>query len=58
MAMWYETFATLVLLVVGWFVFYLLARFLRLESYGLELHPFYAMYKSTRLNSVLLRVGG
>lgn len=58
MAMWYETYATLGLLVVGWFVFYFLARFLKLEEYGVELHPFYAMYKSTRLNSVLIRVGG
>lgn len=57
MAMWYETYATLVLLVGGWFVFYLLARRMKLERHGVELHPFYAMYKSTRLNSVLVRVG-
>jgi len=55
--MWYETYATLGLLVVGWFVFYFSAKFLRLERFGVELHPFYAMYKSTRLNSVLIRVG-
>lgn len=48
---------TLLVLVVGWFCFYAVARLLRLERYGLELHLFYVMWKSTRLNSFLVRVG-
>ncbi len=48
---------TLLVLVVGWFCFYAVARLLRLERYGLELHLLYVMWKSTRLNSFLVRVG-
>lgn len=45
------------LIVAAWFVFYSVARTLRLERYGVELHPLYALIKSTRLNSFLQRVG-
>jgi Zn-dependent protease len=48
---------TLFVIVVGWFSFYGLAKLLRLERYGLELHPLYVLVKSTRLNSFLERVG-
>ncbi|MGD2201269.1 MAG: hypothetical protein PVJ38_06545, partial [Candidatus Bathyarchaeota archaeon] len=44
-------------IVVAWFVFYAAARVLGLERYGVELHPLYAMFKSTRLNSFLVRLG-
>ena len=57
MAVWFEAYVTLLLLVVGWFLFYAVARYLRVERFGVELHLLYAMYKSTRLNSLLLRVG-
>lgn len=46
------------IIVAAWFLFYGVARVLRLERYGVELHPLYALIKSTRLNSFLLRVGG
>jgi Zn-dependent protease len=46
------------LIVAAWFLFYGVARVLRLERYGVDLHPLYALVKSTRLNSFLLRVGG
>ena len=49
---------TLFVIVVGWFTFYGLARLLRLERYGFELHPLYVLVKSTRLNSLLEWVGG
>ena len=38
-------------------MFYLLASLLKLQRYGFELHPLYALYKSTRLNSFLDRLG-
>ncbi len=48
---------TLAFLLVGWAVFYILARLLRLERYGLDIHPLYALYKSKGLNSFLERLG-
>ncbi len=48
---------TLFVIVVGWFSFLGLAKLLRLERYGLELHPLYVLVKSTRLNSYLERAG-
>ena len=41
----------------AWLGFYLLASALKLRRYGVEIHPLYALYKSTRLNSFLVRVG-
>jgi Zn-dependent protease len=49
---------TLFLLFLAWLLFYLAATALRLERYGVEINPFYAMYKSTALNDFLVRVGG
>ena len=46
------------LIVAAWFVFYGVARALRLERYGVDLHPLYALVKSTKLNALLLRLGG
>lgn len=46
------------LIVAAWFLFYGVARVLRLERYGVDLHPLYALVKSTKLNALLLRVGG
>jgi membrane-associated protease RseP (regulator of RpoE activity) len=51
-------FVSLALIVAVWFAFYFLAVFFKLERFGLELHPLYVMFKSTRLNSFLLRLGG
>jgi Zn-dependent protease len=45
------------LLISAWFVFYFAAVLLKTEKYGLEVHPFYALYKSTRLNTFLYRIG-
>jgi len=51
------TIFALLLLVILWVVFVVVASMLKLQRYGLEIHPFYALYKSTRLNSFLLRLG-
>lgn len=40
-------------LVVFWFVLYALSRLVRLEKHGLEVKPFYFMYKSKALNKTL-----
>jgi Zn-dependent protease len=53
-----SAFVSLALIVAGWFAFYFLAVFFKLERFGLEFHPLYAMYKSTRLNAFLQRLGG
>jgi len=44
-------------LFLAWLIFYLVATVLRLERYGVEINPLYAMYKSTALNDLLARVG-
>jgi len=48
---------TLSILLALWIVFYIAAVLLKLEKYGFDVHPLYAMYKSTRLNSFLERTG-
>lgn len=51
------TIFALLLLLILWIVFFAMANLLKLQRYGLEIHPLYALYKSTRLNSFLLRLG-
>ena len=48
---------TLSVIVLAWLGFYLIAMALRLERYGVEIHPLYILYKSTRLNAFLVRLG-
>ena len=48
----------LTLLLVAWTVFYLSAKRLRLEERGWDVQPLYALYKSTRLNDLIRRIGG
>lgn len=48
---------TLFILLLVWLVFYLVSVVLKLERYGFEVHPVYALYKSTRLNAFLERTG-
>jgi len=52
-----DAYFSLALIVAGWFVFYFLAVALKLDRYGLDLHPLYVMFKSTRLNAFLIRLG-
>lgn len=44
-------------MVLGWIIFYISAYLLKLDRFGFEVHPFYAFYKSTRLNSFIERLG-
>jgi len=48
--------ATLALVLVAWFVFYLAAKRLKLDERGWVLEPYYALYKSTRLNDLVKRI--
>jgi Zn-dependent protease len=48
---------TFSVLVLAWLVLYLIAMAFRLERYGVEVHPLYMLYKSTRLNAFLVRLG-
>jgi len=50
-----QTF-TLAFIVVAWFLFYFLAKQLKLEEKGWDVHPYYALYKSTRLNDLIKRI--
>ncbi|OGD55048.1 hypothetical protein A3K81_03650 [Candidatus Bathyarchaeota archaeon RBG_13_60_20] len=49
---------TLTLLIAAWMAFYVAAKRLRLEERGWDVQPFYALYKSTRLNKLIGRIGG
>ncbi len=48
--------ATLALVLVAWLVFYLAAKRLKLDERGWILEPYYALYKSTRLNDLVKRI--
>lgn len=52
-----EALLTLTILILAWSVFYIIVVLFRLDRYGLEVHPLYALYKSTRLNSFLESLG-
>ena len=52
-----EALLTLTILILAWLVFYITVILFRLDRYGLEVHPLYALYKSTRLNSFLKELG-
>lgn len=48
--------ATLALVLVAWLVFYLAAKRFKLDERGWVLEPYYALYKSTRLNDFVKRI--
>jgi len=48
---------TLGLILVVWTIFYFLAKQMKLDEKGWEIAPYYALYKSTRLNDVIKRLG-
>jgi membrane-associated protease RseP (regulator of RpoE activity) len=48
--------ATLALVLVAWVVFYLVAKTLKIEEKGWVVEPYYALYKSTRLNDFVKRI--
>lgn len=48
---------TLSLILIAWVIFYMAANILKLQRFGLEMHPLYALYKSTKLNAFLERLG-
>jgi membrane-associated protease RseP (regulator of RpoE activity) len=47
---------TLAIIIAGWIVFYFLAKQFKLEEKGWEIQPYYALYKSTRLNGLIHRI--
>lgn len=48
--------ATLTLITAIWFGFYFIAKWLKMDEKGWVLHPMYALFKSTKLNSVIIRI--
>lgn len=51
-----SSLAALSVVLVAWVVFYLAAKRLKLDDKGWTVEPFYALYKSTRLNDLLRRI--
>ncbi|MCW4050711.1 MAG: site-2 protease family protein [Candidatus Bathyarchaeota archaeon] len=51
-----EQTITLAFILVGWISFYFLAKRLKLEEKGWEITPYYALYKSTKLNDLIKRI--
>jgi membrane-associated protease RseP (regulator of RpoE activity) len=47
---------TLTTILAGWVVFYFVAKNLNLEEKGWEIQPYYALYKSTRLNGLIKKI--
>lgn len=48
---------TLGFILIAWTIFYFLAKQMKLDEKGWEIAPYYALYKSTRLNDVIKRLG-
>ena len=48
---------TLGFILVAWTIFYFLAKRMKLDEKGWEIAPYYALYKSTRLNDIIKRLG-
>jgi Zn-dependent protease len=44
------------IIIALWFVFYFLAKRFKLEEKGWDIAPYYALYKSTKLNNVIKRL--
>ena len=51
-----DSVTTLALIVLVWFVFYGLIKLLKVDSPDLEISPFYALFKSTKLNKFIERL--
>lgn len=54
--MWMEPLINLLILASAWASLYIVSRLVDLGRYGLEIHPFYALYRSKRLNSLIERL--
>jgi hypothetical protein len=48
---------TLGFILVVWTIFYFVAKRMKLDEKGWEIAPYYVMYKSTRLNDIIKRLG-
>lgn len=51
-----DSLQLLALLVGVWFAFYALVKLLKVQRDDLEVRPYYALYKSTRLNSFIAKL--
>lgn len=51
-----EQTLTLAFIVVAWFLFYFLAKQMKLDERGWDIQPYYALYKSTKLNDIIKRI--
>ncbi len=51
-----DTITTLAIIVAAWFVFYAVIKLFKVKRDDLEVSPIYALYKSTRLNSIIARL--
>lgn len=47
---------TLVIIISGWILFYFIGKFFKFEEKGWEIKPYYALYKSTKLNGLIQRI--
>jgi hypothetical protein len=48
---------TLGFILIVWTIFYFVAKRMKLDEKGWEIAPYYALYKSTRLNDIIKRLG-
>lgn len=53
----YNNVYALLLLLLAWLIFLLASTIFELDKFGFEIRPLYAIYKSTKLNSFITRLG-
>ena len=47
---------TLMIIISAWIIFYVLAKIFKLEDRGWVIQPYFALYKSTKLNNLIQRL--
>ena len=47
---------TLMIIIIVWIIFYIIAKALKFEEKGWVIQPYFALYKSTRLNNLIKRL--
>nr|MDO8080623.1 site-2 protease family protein [Candidatus Freyarchaeota archaeon] len=51
-----DTYLLLLAFFMFWMIIFILAKYLKLEKYGLDVFPFFLMYRTKRFNNIISRI--